>query len=211
VTCGAGNPGFADERGDDSLPALTSVFGSAFARNLPPSRPERFNPYCHSREERIRMQKVSPCLWFDSQAEEAAKFYVSVFPNSRILGTTHYLEGAPRPAGSVLVMRFCLDGEEFSAINGGPQFTFSPAISFVARCATQAEVDHLWERLCEGGQAGQCGWLTDRYGVSWQIVPDILMEMINGTDKAAAQRAFSALMTMRKLDIAALQRAYDNT
>jgi predicted 3-demethylubiquinone-9 3-methyltransferase (glyoxalase superfamily) len=209
VTGGAGNGRCADERGDDSLPALTSVFGSAFARSLPPSRPGQFNPHFHLREERTRMQKVSPCLWFDCQAEEAANFYVSVFPNSRILGTTHSLEGAPRPAGSVLVMRFCLDGEEFSAINGGPQFTFSPAVSFVARCATQAEVDRLWERLCEGGQESQCGWLTDRYGVSWQIVPDVLMEMINSTDKAAAQRAFSALMTMKKLDIAALQRAYD--
>jgi predicted 3-demethylubiquinone-9 3-methyltransferase (glyoxalase superfamily) len=156
------------------------------------------------------MQKIGPCLWFDGQAEEAASFYVSVFKNSRIIGTTHYLEGMPRPAGSVLTVRFILDGEEFVALNGGPQFKFSPAISFVANCDTQAQVDELWQKLSEGGLEGQCGWLTDKYGVSWQVVPKALMEMLSKSDRAASQRAISAMLKMKKLDIAVLQRAYEN-
>jgi predicted 3-demethylubiquinone-9 3-methyltransferase (glyoxalase superfamily) len=154
------------------------------------------------------MPKVSTCLWFDSHAEEAATFYVSLFPNSRVVATTHYLEGAPLPAGSVLTVQFMLDGAECVALNGGPHFRFSPAVSLVANCDTQEEVDTLWHRLAEGGQEGQCGWLTDKYGVSWQVVPRALLELLNTEDRAASQRAFSALMTMTKLDIAALQRAY---
>jgi predicted 3-demethylubiquinone-9 3-methyltransferase (glyoxalase superfamily) len=187
------------------MPALTGAFASAFTWK----QDGTVSRAAYSSAKESAMQKISPCLWFDGRAEEAAKFYVSVFPDSRILGSTHYPEVAPRPAGSVLVVRFCLDGEEFTAINGGPQFTFSPAVSLVARCATQAEVDRLWSRLCDGGQEGQCG-LTDRFGVSWQVVPDALMAMINSTDKAAAQRAFTEMMSMTKLDIARLQRAYDN-
>lgn len=156
------------------------------------------------------MQKVSTCLWFDRQAEEAAAFYVSLFPNSRIVTTTHYLEGAPLPAGSVLTVQFMLDGAECVALNGGPHFKFSPAVSLVANCDTQEEVDTLWRRLSEGGQEGQCGWLTDKYGVSWQVVPRALLELLDTEDRAASQRAFSALMTMTKLDIAVLRRAYED-
>lgn len=155
------------------------------------------------------MQKVSTCLWFDRQAEEAAAFYVSLFPNSRIVTTTHYLEGAPLPAGSVLTVQFMLDGAECVALNGGPHFKFSPTVSLVATCDTQEEVDTLWRRLCEGGQEGQCGWLTDKYGVSWQVAPRALLELLDTEDRAASQRAFSALMTMTKLDIAVLRRAYE--
>jgi predicted 3-demethylubiquinone-9 3-methyltransferase (glyoxalase superfamily) len=156
------------------------------------------------------MQKVSTCLWFDNQAEEASAFYVSLFPNSRIVHTKHYLEGSPRPAGSVMTVQFTLDGREYVALNGGPQFKFSPAISFVAYCDTQEEVDILWRKLSEGGQKGQCGWLTDKYGVSWQVVPRALLELLNTADNAASQRAFSAMMKMTKLDIAVLHRAYED-
>jgi predicted 3-demethylubiquinone-9 3-methyltransferase (glyoxalase superfamily) len=154
------------------------------------------------------MQNVSTCLWFDSQAAEAADFYVSLFPNSRILETNYYLEGAPRPAGSVLTVRFTLNGTEYLALNGGPVFKFSPAISLMAYCNTQEEIDTLWRKLCDGGQEVECGWLTDRYGVSWQIVPRAMIEMLNTPDKAASQRAFAAMLKMKKLDIAALQRAF---
>ena len=155
------------------------------------------------------MQKVSTCLWFDNQAEEAAAFYVSLFPNSRIIDKKHYLEGTPRPAGSVMTVQFALDGAEYVALNGGPQFKFSPAISLVAYRDTQEEVDTLWRKLSDGGQEGQCGWLTDKYGVSWQVVPRALLKLLNTADNAASQRAVSAMMKMTKLDIAALQRAYE--
>jgi predicted 3-demethylubiquinone-9 3-methyltransferase (glyoxalase superfamily) len=156
------------------------------------------------------IQRISPCLWFDDQAQAAAEFYVGLFPNSRILQTTHFLEGAPKPAGSVLTVSFTLDGSEFLALNGGPEFTFSPAISLIAYCESQAEVDELWRRFCEGGQPGQCGWLTDRFGVSWQVVPRGMFDLLFGKrDAAAAQRAFIAMMQMTKLDLPALQRAYD--
>jgi predicted 3-demethylubiquinone-9 3-methyltransferase (glyoxalase superfamily) len=154
------------------------------------------------------MQNISTCLWFDTQALDAAKFYVGIFPRSHIVTTTHYLEGAPAPAGTVLTVQFSLDGTEYLALNGGPVFTFSPAISMVAYCDTQQEIDSLWQKLCDGGQPGNCGWLTDRFGVSWQIVPRPMIEMLNTNDKAASQRAFSAMMKMKKLDIAALRRAY---
>lgn len=156
------------------------------------------------------MQKVSPCLWFDGQAEEAANFYVSVFKNSRIISTTHYLEGLPQPAGSVMTVQFILDGEEFVALNAGPHFKFSPAISFVATCDTQDEVDELWRKLSEGGEEEQCGWLKDKYGVSWQIVPKAFIEILSKTDNAASQRAISAMLKMKKLDISVLRRAYEN-
>ena len=154
------------------------------------------------------MQTLSTCLWFDNQAEEAAAFYTSLFPNSQILRTTYYLEGTPRTAGSVLTVQFTLDGTEYLALNGGPGFSFSPAVSMVAYCDTQEEVDRLWNRLAEGGQHGQCGWLTDRFGVSWQVVPRQLLALLNTPDRAASQRAFAAMRTMTKLDIVALQRAY---
>jgi predicted 3-demethylubiquinone-9 3-methyltransferase (glyoxalase superfamily) len=155
------------------------------------------------------MQNVSTCLWFDSQAADAAAFYVSLFANSRVIDTKYYLDGAPRPAGSVLTVQFTLDGAEYVALNGGPIFKFSPAISLVASCDTQEEVDRLWRALSDGGQEGQCGWLTDKFGISWQVVPRTLLKLLNTADKAASQRAFSAMMGMTKLDIAALQRAYD--
>ena len=155
------------------------------------------------------MQHVSTCLWFNNQAEEAVAFYVSLFPNSGILHTTYYLDGTPTPAGSVLTVQFSLDGTEYLALNGGPAFTFSPAMSMVAYCDTQEEVDRLWAALAEGGQHGQCGWLTDRYGVSWQVVPRQLLSLLNTPDRAASQRAFDAMRGMTRLDVGALQRAYD--
>lgn len=155
------------------------------------------------------MQNVSTCLWFNGQAAQAATFYTGLFPNSRVIETTTYLEGTQRPVGSVLTVQFSLDGTEYLALNGGPQFTFSPAMSLVAYCDTQQRIDFLWGALLEGGYESQCGWLTDRFGVSWQVVPRMFMALLKTTDKAAAQRVFSAMMTMRKLDITALQKAYD--
>ena len=155
------------------------------------------------------MQKITPSLWFDGQASIAADFYVSVFRNSRIVRKTYYPEGSPGVAGTVMTVEFILDGVEFVAINGGPQFKFTPAISFVANCETQEEVDRLWQALSAGGQEVQCGWLTDKFGVAWQIVPTVLPDMLSSDDTAAAQRAFTAMLGMKKLDIAALQRAYE--
>jgi len=156
------------------------------------------------------MQKLSPCLWFDDAAEEAANFYVSIFKNSRIVDTARFPEGAPRPAGMVMTVRFILDGQEFLALNGGPEYTFSPAISLVAYCESQQELDDLWEKLSAGGEEVQCGWLQDKFGVSWQIVPAVLPAMMSGADAAATQRAMAALLQMKKLDIALLERAYNN-
>jgi predicted 3-demethylubiquinone-9 3-methyltransferase (glyoxalase superfamily) len=156
------------------------------------------------------MQKISYCLWFDGEAEEAAKFYVSVFRNSRIVSTARYPEGSPGTAGSVMTVEFILKGERFLALNGGPQYEFTPAISFVVTCDTQEEIDDLWQKLSLDGQEVQCGWLTDRFGVSWQVVPAALGEMMSSNDRAAAQRAFSAMLGMKKLDIAALRRAYEH-
>ena len=154
------------------------------------------------------MNNIGPCLWFDSQAAEAAAFYTAIFKNSRILQTTYYLEGAPRPAGSVLTVSFVLDGQEFLALNGGPQFTFSPAVSFIAYCDTQAEIDDYWQKLTAGGMEIECGWLTDKFGVTWQIVPRPLITMLNDPDSAAAQRAFTAMMSMKKIDISLLEQAF---
>jgi len=154
------------------------------------------------------MQTISTCLWFNDQAEEAVALYTSLFPNSGVIRTTYYLEGTPVPAGSVLTVQFTLDGTEYLALNGGPAFTFSPAVSMVAYCETQEEVDRLWVALGEGGHHGQCGWLTDRFGVSWQVVPRQLLPLLHTPDRAASQRAFDAMRGMTKLDIAGLEAAY---
>lgn len=154
-------------------------------------------------------QKITPSLWFDTQAEEAAGFYTSVFENSRIINVAHYTEGGPRPAGMVMTVEFELDGQRFVAINGGPQFTFDEAVSFQINCQTQDEVDCYWQRLSEGGQEGPCGWLKDRYGLSWQVVPAGLEELFTDPDPQRAQRAMQAMLGMGKLDIAALRNAAD--
>jgi predicted 3-demethylubiquinone-9 3-methyltransferase (glyoxalase superfamily) len=153
------------------------------------------------------MPTITPNLWFDTQGEEAAEFYVSVFPNSKITNVTHYGEAGPREAGTVMTVEFELDGQPFVAINGGPDFTFSPAISLQIDCADQAEVDHYWDKLLDGGQPVQCGWLTDRYGLSWQVVPVRLNELINDPDSGRAQRAMTAMLGQVKLDIAAIEAA----
>ncbi len=158
------------------------------------------------------MQHVSTCLWFDGKAKDAAELYVSLFPNSRILAVTHYGAGGPMPAGTVLTVHLILDGTEYMFLNGGPEYTLSPAASLVAQCPTQAEVDRLWEALCDGGAPMQCGWLTDRFGVSWQVIPVGTFDLLfSKTDKAGARRAFEAMMRMVKLDLPALQRAFDGT
>ena|SRR5437016_5312171 len=155
------------------------------------------------------MQKITPCLWFDTQAEEAANFYTSVFKNSRILQVSRYGEAGPRPAGMVLTVLFELDGQQFVALNGGPEFTFNEALSLQVNCASQEEVDELWSRLSEGGEEGPCGWLKDRYGVSWQIIPTVLQDLIDDPDPERSQRAMKAMLQMGKIDIAALQKAAD--
>jgi predicted 3-demethylubiquinone-9 3-methyltransferase (glyoxalase superfamily) len=155
------------------------------------------------------MPKISPNLWFDANAEEAANFYVSLFPNSRITAVTHYPEGSRGEAGSVLTVDFELDGQLFTGINGGPMFTFDEAISFVIECKDQAEIDHYWDALCEGGEPSQCGWLKDRFGLSWQVCPGGMNEMLNDPDPARAQRAMAAVYGMTKLDIAAIHAAAD--
>ena len=157
------------------------------------------------------MPKIVPCLWYDHQAVEAAQFYVSVFKNSRILDVTKYGEAGPGPVGSVMTVSFALDGQEFVGLNGGPVFTFSEAISFQVGCETQDEVDYFWEKLSDGGAKGQCGWLKDKYGVSWQIVPTILPRLLRDKDPARSQRVTKAMLQMTKLDIARLKQAYDNS
>jgi predicted 3-demethylubiquinone-9 3-methyltransferase (glyoxalase superfamily) len=162
----------------------------------------------------MKLQKISPCLWFDNQAEEAAHFYTSIFEDSRIVTITRYGEVGHeihgRPAGSVLTVEFELDGQEFTALNGGPLFKFSEAISLQVFCETQAEIDHFWEKLREGGDpdAQQCGWLKDKYGLSWQVVPAGLSEMLASGDYEKSERLMAALLQMKKLDIAGLQQAY---
>ena len=153
-------------------------------------------------------QKITPNLWFDTEAEEAAEFYVSVFKNSRIVNVTRYPEGSDR-AGTVLTVEWELDGDRFVGINGGPQFKFDEALSLSISCEDQAEVDYFWEKLSEGGEEGPCGWLKDRYGLSWQVVPKWMEEMYDGSDPERARRAFEAMQKMGKLDIAALQSAAD--
>ena len=151
--------------------------------------------------------RVTPFLWFDSNAEEAVTFYTSVFKNSRVLTVSRYGEAGPGPQGSIMTMEFDLEGQRFVALNGGPHFKFTEAISFVVNCETQEEVDHYWSRLTEGGQEVQCGWLKDKFGLSWQIVPRILVQLLQDKDAAKAQRVMKAMMQMKKIDIAGLQAA----
>ncbi len=155
------------------------------------------------------MQKISPFLWFDTQAEAAAKLYVSVFKNSRIVEVTRYGEAGPGPEGSVMTVSFQLDGQDFIALNGGPHFKFTEAISFSVDCKTQAEVDEFWDKLSEGGEQGPCGWLKDKYGLSWQINPTVLGELLNDPDPAKSKRVMEAMLKMKKIDIAGLKKAYD--
>lgn len=156
------------------------------------------------------MRKITPFLWFDDQAEEAANFYVSVFKNSRIGTISRYGEGAPEPKGKVMVVPFELDGQQFLALNGGPLFKFTEAISFVVSCETQAELDEMWEKLSAGGQKSQCGWLKDKYGLSWQIVPAILNELMGKASAEQSSRMMKAVMQMDKIDIQRLKDAFDH-
>ena len=151
-------------------------------------------------------QKVTTFLWFDNNAEEAVNFYVSVFKNSKVVGTSHYGESGPGPKGSVMTIEFDLDGQRFTALNGGPTFKFTEAISLVVHCETQEEIDYFWEKLSEGGQKVECGWLKDKFGLSWQIVPNFLMELLLG-DSQRSERVMKAVMKMQKLDIAELRKA----
>jgi predicted 3-demethylubiquinone-9 3-methyltransferase (glyoxalase superfamily) len=153
--------------------------------------------------------KITPNLWFDTEAEEAADFYVSVFKSARIVSVARYTEAGPRPAGTVMTVEFELDGQRFVAINGGPEFTFSEAISLMITCKDQEEIDYYWDALTEGGEEGPCGWLKDRYGLSWQVVPEGMDEVFSHPDKDRARRAMEAMFGMRKIDVEALKRAAD--
>ena len=155
------------------------------------------------------MQRITPFLWFDGKAEEAMNFYASIFKNSKIGSVTRYGEEGPGPKGAVMTATFQLDGQDFIALNGGPQFTFSPAISFLVSCETQQEVDELWEKLSEGGEKQRCGWLKDKFGLSWQIVPTTLGLMLRDKDAEKSRRVMKAMLQMDKIDIAGLKRAYD--
>lgn len=155
------------------------------------------------------MPKLKPFLWFDNQAEEAANFYVATFPNSKILQAARYGDAGPGPKGSVMTIEFALDGKEFVALNGGPQFKFTEAVSFVIDCKNQEEVDRYWEQLSQGGQPGPCGWVKDKFGLSWQVVPTVMAELLSGTDPTRSKRAMEAMFKMTKLDIATLQQAYN--
>ncbi len=155
------------------------------------------------------MSKITTFLTYDNRAEEAVNLYVSIFPNSKVTKTTRYGEGGPMPKGTVMTMTFELDGQEYVALNGGPSFTFTHGVSLMVTCDTQEEIDRYWAKLTEGGKEVACGWLVDRFGLSWQIVPRILMEGIGGTDKARAQRMMAAMMKMVKFDVATLKRAYE--
>jgi predicted 3-demethylubiquinone-9 3-methyltransferase (glyoxalase superfamily) len=160
------------------------------------------------------MQKITPCFWFDDHAEEAVRFYTAIFKNAKIVSMTRYGEAGHavhgRPAGTVMTVAFELEGQAFTALNGGPLFTFNEAISFQVRCETQEEVDYFWEKLSEGGdeQAQQCGWLKDQYGVSWQVVPTVLLELVNDSNAEKSQRVMKAMLQMKKIDIETLKRAY---
>src|SRR6187200_266345 len=164
-------------------------------------------------ETETNMQKITPYLWFEDNAEEAAKFFTSIFKNSRVINITHYGESAAevsgRPKGSVMTVTFELEGQRFMALNGGPIFKFLPAISFLVNCETQQGVDDLWEKLSEGGQVEQCGWLKDKFGVSWQIVPNVLGEMIKDKDAKKSERVIKAMLQMKKIDIQGLRKAYE--
>ena len=151
--------------------------------------------------------KITPCLWFDTQGEEAATFYSSIFPNSKIVDVSRYGDAGPRPAGTVMTVLFELDGQRFLALNGGPQFTFSEAVSFQVDCATQEEVDHYWDSLSDGGEEGPCGWLKDRFGLSWQIVPSALPRLLSDPYREKSQRVMAAMLGMKKIEIDELERA----
>lgn len=155
------------------------------------------------------MPTITPNLWFDTQGEEAAEFYVSIFPNSKITNVTHYTAAGPRRAGSVMTVDFVLDGQPFTAINGGPQFTFDEAMSLLINCGDQEEVDYYWDKLTDGGQEVQCGWLKDKFGLSWQVVPPGMDEILADPDPTRGQRAMKAMFGMKKLDLAALRAAAD--
>ncbi len=155
------------------------------------------------------MPRITPNLWFDTQGLEAAKFYVSIFPNSEVTDITYYGEAGPGPAGTVLTVNFMLDGQEHTAINGGPQFTFDEAISLLVNCDDQSEIDYYWDALSAGGEEGPCGWLKDRYGLSWQICPTGWAEMLNDTDRSRSERVMRAVLGMGKFDLAALEAAAD--
>ena len=155
------------------------------------------------------MKKITPFLWFNGNAEEAMNFYVSVFKNSKVLGVTRYGDAGPGPKGTVMTANFELNGQEFVALNGGSQFTFSPAISFVAHCESQQEVDELWGKLSEGGREDMCGWVTDQYGLTWQVVPTALIQMLNDKDARKSKSVMQAMLQMKKIDIPTLKRAYD--
>jgi predicted 3-demethylubiquinone-9 3-methyltransferase (glyoxalase superfamily) len=155
------------------------------------------------------MPRITPNLWFDTEGLEAAEFYCSVFPNSEIKAVSHYTDAGPRPAGTVLTVDFVLDGQELTAINGGPEFTFDEAISLLINCKDQDEIDYYWTKLTEGGEESQCGWLKDRYGLSWQVVPEGMEELMLDPDPGRATRAMKAMLGMKKLDVAALRAAAD--
>jgi predicted 3-demethylubiquinone-9 3-methyltransferase (glyoxalase superfamily) len=155
------------------------------------------------------MQKITPFLWFDNNAEEAVNFYISVFKNSRVISMSRCGDAGPGPKGTVMSATFELNGQEFMALNGGPHFSFSPAISLFVKCETQQEVDDLWERLSSGGKKERCGWLKDKYGLSWQIIPNALGQMLQDKDPAKSQRVMKAMMQMDKIDIKGLQQAYE--
>ena len=155
------------------------------------------------------MQKIIPFLWFNGQAEEAMNFYTSIFRNSKVLSVARYGDAGPGPKGSVMTAQFEVEGHQFVALNGGPQYTFTPAVSFLVNCTTQDEVDHLWDRLSAGGQEMPCGWVTDKFGLTWQVIPTLLPELLTGRDPQKAQRVMQAMLQMKKIDIAALRRAHD--
>ena len=159
----------------------------------------------------MAIQKITPFLWFDHQAEEAANFYASIFPNAKVVKVLRYGESGPGPAGSAMTVEFQLEGQTFIALNGGPHFKFTEAISFVVNCQTQEEVDHYWEKLSAGGAEVECGWLKDKFGLSWQIVPTVLFQLLGDPDAKKSERAMKAMLTMKKLDIAALQQAGDKS
>ena len=156
-------------------------------------------------------EKITTCLWFDNEAEDAATFYTSVFDGGKILDVSRYGEGGPGPAGQAIAVQFEIEGRTFTALNGGPAFTFNESISLVIDCSSQDEIDRYWDALATGGTQSQCGWLKDRYGVSWQVVPAVLGQLLGGPDPAGSQRAMQAMLAMQKLNIAELQKAYNGT
>jgi predicted 3-demethylubiquinone-9 3-methyltransferase (glyoxalase superfamily) len=174
---------------------------------LTPNNVAKSKENTRSKDNTVPIQKITPFLWFDHQAEEAANFYVSIFPNSRVLKVVRYSEAGPGPAGSAMTVAFELEGQPFTALNGGPHFKFTEAISFVVHCETQEEVDTYWEKLSAGGGEVQCGWLKDKFGLSWQIVPNVLPELLGNPDPKKAARVAKAMFQMKKLDIRVLQKA----